>query len=93
MRYRKKPVVIEAKVFYGKNGDELVEWMREGGYPAEVRMTHKVAGEPRYSVFLITLEGEMRADAGDYIIKGIAGEFYPCKPDIFHDTYDPVIDF
>ena len=42
------------------------------------------------SIFIATLEGVMIANKGDYIIKGVNGEFYPCKPDIFHKTYDAV---
>jgi hypothetical protein len=41
------------------------------------------------ALFIPTLEGEMRADVGDWLIKGVAGEFYPCKPDVFAATYEP----
>lgn len=47
-------------------------------------------GEPYFSIFIPTLECEMRADPYDYIIKGVNGEFYPCKPDIFEKTYDVI---
>lgn len=88
MKYRKKPVVIEAiqyKEFddYGK----IVKWMKESGD------THALADEVTYShplILIQTLEGTMSASVGDYIIKGVNGEFYPCKPDIFDKTYDPV---
>ena len=78
-RYRKKPVVIEALHY-------------EGGFPlaflgrnAEVLS----AGDNTGALIIRTLEGEMRADIGDWIIKGVKGEFYPCKPDIFEATYEP----
>lgn len=79
MKYRKKPVVIEAIQWDGMNYDELGDWM---GMSA----TCEIDG-----CFLIpTLEGEMRASPGDWIIKGVQGEFYPCKPDIFAATYEEV---
>lgn len=83
-RFRKKPVVISAIQWTGDNlqsidaffGDEKGrEWtMREGSD----------------SLFIETLEGEHEGRIGDWIIKGVAGEFYPCKPDIFEQTYDEV---
>jgi hypothetical protein len=76
MKFRKKPVVIEAWQF---NGDL-------SGAPSWVEMDW-FAGE---SLHITTLEGTMRADVGDWIIKGIKGELYPCKPDIFEATYDAV---
>ena len=82
MRYRKKPVVIEARRFTHDNGEEIAEWC--GGTPIR---------DPLRRVDFIeipTLEGRMTARAGDYIIKGVHGEFYPCKPDIFEATYEPV---
>lgn len=85
MRYRKKPVVIEALKFLDDDTrvSELIEFT--GGNFAPY-------GNPEhYSCAKIrTLEGEMRADIGDYIIKGVNGEFYPCKPDIFAKTYEAV---
>jgi len=76
-KYRKKPVVIEALQFCG-NFDELEEWI---GGDAEFRNGELV---------IATLEGPLRAAPNDYIIKGIKGEFYPCKPDIFNATYEEV---
>ena len=82
--YRKKPVVIEALLYRG-NGDaarrEVGEFM--GVLP---RWAFPVG----LALHISTLEGDMVAQPGDYIIKGIAGEFYPCKPDIFKATYEPV---
>jgi hypothetical protein len=81
MKYRKKPVVIEAmKLEYSTSSQKnIIEWSNniikkglDGG------------------LIIPTLEGNMVANTGDYIIKGINGEFYPCKPDIFQKTYEPV---
>jgi hypothetical protein len=76
VRYRKKPVVVEARQYDGTNGPELLAW---------------ALGELRGGVLTInTLEGDMVASPGDYIICGVEGEFYPCKPAIFEATYEPV---
>lgn len=79
--YRKKPVVIEARQYVGNNGTELLGWI--GGTELE----EDFLGD---YIEIKTLEGTMRADKGDWIIKGVKNEFYPCKPDIFEATYDPV---
>lgn len=85
-KYKKKPVVIEAFLFEtnndsDKNMNDIVSWINQG--------RNKVgAWHNGTDIFIMTLEGEMRAECGDYIIKGIQGEFYPCKPDIFKKTYD-----
>ena len=76
-KYRKKPVVIEAVQWTGDNLVEVSMLMPHGGYDG-IAKTIKIE----------TLEGEMVANIGDYIIKGIKGEFYPCKPDIFEQTYE-----
>jgi hypothetical protein len=79
--YRKKPVTIEAVRFGRHNGVKIAEWC--GGLLATERT-------PNGSIFISipTLEGTMQAALGDWIIKGINGEFYPCKPDIFEKTYE-----
>lgn len=75
--YRKKPVVIEA-IQFNKNFTEIEKFC-EGNFDwSEGKSDIK------------TLEGTMRASVGDWIIKGVNGEFYPCKPDIFEKTYDQV---
>jgi hypothetical protein len=80
-QYRKKPVVIEAVLYDGTN--TAARWVNDRGG----NTYHDVDG-----LFLIrTLEGDMRADQGDWIIKGVMGEFYPCKPDIFAATYELVV--
>lgn len=78
MFYRKKPVVIEAVQFTGKNQTEIMRFV--GGDINEIY---------EECIFINTLEGKMRGDIGDFIIKGVNGEFYPCKPDIFEKTYEP----
>ena len=83
-QYRKKPVVIEAIQFNGKNAEEIEQWSNNNvkrGLVSEDTLT-KVYLE------IETLEGTMTAQLNDYIIKGVNGEFYPCKPDIFEKTYD-----
>ena len=80
-KYRKKPIVIEAMKYTGKNNvDDILNFIGE-------RRLAYLVGE---TLNIETLEGVMKANVGDYIIKGIKGEFYPCKPDIFEDTYEKV---
>jgi len=84
MRFRKKPVVIDAMQFIA-NGDDVVKWAKALGADAlcwSISATKTAIG-------IRTLEGEMRASSGDWIIRGVKGEFYPCKPDIFDATYRP----
>ncbi|MFL0197512.1 hypothetical protein ACJDU8_18370 [Clostridium sp. WILCCON 0269] len=76
-KYRKRPVEVEAVKWTGKNIDQIDKFIKSDSY--------------EYSndkLFIYTLEGKMKASIGDYIIKGVDGEFYPCKPDIFEKTYD-----
>lgn len=79
MRYRKKPVEIEAVQFTRDNWDEILDFTE---------------GKADYfyedACVIPTLEGDMLASEFDYIIKGVQGEFYPCKPDIFEQTYEKV---
>ncbi len=81
-RYRKKPVVIEAMQYPGlrelADAQKVLAWLDAHG------VQHRHEG----GLIIQTLEGEHRADPGDWIIKGVAGEFYPCKPDIFQQTYE-----
>lgn len=78
MKYRKKPVVIEAVKFDGDNVPEIKAFVGNKCYVGDDEM------------LIRTLEGEMRVSLGDYVIKGVQGEFYPCKPDIFEATYEKV---
>ena len=88
MKYRKKPVVIEARQT-GVDYDEdcaIAEWC--GG-----TIPHPDAlAETDYLFSIFTLEGDLWVSAGDWVIQGVQGEFYPCKPDIFAATYEPVTD-
>lgn len=89
-KYRKKPVVIEAMLFDGSVGslDAIFQWLGgDYGVKAELRDTPT---QKRGMLAIETLEGWMGAMPGDYIIKGVKDEFYPCKPDIFAATYDAV---
>jgi hypothetical protein len=81
-KFRKKPVVIEAQTFDGtrEGAEAILPWMAGSG--ASYR-----PGVSR--IFILTLEGTMEASPGDWIIRGVKGEFYPCKPDIFEQTYEP----
>lgn len=82
MKYRKKPVVIEARQLNSANAADLAEWC--GGQVSPAGITFGTC------VFIDTPEGTMRADDGDWIIRGVQGEFYPCKPIIFEATYEKV---
>ena len=79
--FRKKPVIIEAVEFTGHNVAEIADLL---GW------TYSDGDEYSESLVIETLEGEMTAHAGDWVIKGLAGEGYPCKPDIFEQSYEPV---
>ena len=78
-RFRKKPVVIEAIQYDGHNAIAVLAWAK----------TDSITEDFMGGIEIETLEGTMRAEVNDWIIKGIKGEFYPCKPDIFAATYDP----
>lgn len=90
MKYRKKPVEVEAiQWILGFNDDEVsefcegkCEWIGEGCSDCDKAFN----SFPQIK----TLEGTMTANPGDFVIKGVRGEFYPCKPDIFAETYEPV---
>lgn len=85
MKFRNKPVVIEAKQFLNDANDyELLHWINEGQHANGKPFAHWVNDR----IIVPTLEGEHIANVGDWIIKGVAGEFYPCKPDIFEQTYE-----
>lgn len=93
MKAKKKPVVIEFIQFNGNsNKTEIEKWIgKELKYEVFSDSAYEAGeGAPYFSIFIPTLEGEMRADPNDYIIKGVNGEFYPCKPDIFEKTYEVV---
>jgi hypothetical protein len=80
--YRKKPVVIQAVQWTGENNIEVLNFCSNC----------YITSSGKTKDFIIsTLEGDMSASIGDYIIKGVKGEYYPCKEDIFHMTYETVI--
>lgn len=83
MKFRKKPVVIEAQQLTVFNLEELEHWCKGSIKGLRLPANQRV-------IDIQTLEGEMRAQIGDWIIKGVKGEFYPCKPEIFAMTYEPV---
>ena len=85
-RYRKKPVVIEAIQYLPHDNCYEVHNFIRGGIPWDEPCTERENNEWAID----TLEGTMWAQPGDWIIKGVQGEFYPCKPDIFAATYDEV---
>jgi hypothetical protein len=76
-RFRKRPVVIEAIQYLPENVEQLTAWL-----PFQLVMTDDDG------LKIPTLEGEMTGSVGDWIIRGVQGEFYPCKPDIFAATYE-----
>ncbi len=84
-KYRKKPIVIEAVQLKTDNWNEVHNFIQaRNGNMSKYNLV------PEKKLIIKTLEGEMTADIGDWIIKGIKGEFYPCKPDIFEATYEKV---
>lgn len=86
--YRKKPVVIEALQWDGADYDALAGFLGPEMY-SHVGFSSSAPGQAPSSVQITTLEGIMSASPGDWIIRGVKGEFYPCKPDIFAATYEP----
>ena len=91
MKYRKKPVIIEA--FWWTGGSDQPEdpaWIVDALKSGRVVIRKD---DPYYGLcmYISTLEGDMVARVGDWIINGVKGELYPCKPDIFAATYEPVV--
>lgn len=84
-KYRKEPVVIDAVQFIGVNATSIINWILANGGTARYH-------EEGLDAFLAidTLEGTMQARVDDWIIKGVQGEFYPCKPEIFDATYKEI---
>jgi len=80
-RFRKRPVVIEAARVNGVSGAWMVmRWIEQNGGRCDKNQD---------GLSIETMEGWMHASHGDWVIRGVAGEFYPCKPDIFEQTYEP----
>jgi hypothetical protein len=87
-KYRKKPIVVEAMQYTVESRNDIIKWIGSG-----VQATAIDDDGAEYDLLNLrihTLEGVMRCDVGDYVIKGVKGEFYPCKPDIFERTYELV---
>lgn len=78
-KYRKRPVIIDAIEWTGKNEKQVLDFMNWQHADVENGELH-----------IHTLEGRMHASIGDFVIRGVAGEFYACKPEIFHATYELV---
>ncbi len=92
-RYVKKPIVIEAVKWKGFNNDEIKDFAGDSVKIEVIREGDADNGiPPSVDCSIETLEGVMKANVGDYIIKGVNGEFYPCKQDIFEKTYDKADD-
>lgn len=97
--FLKKPVEIQAVQWNGgpAAATPIIDWILSGGSTATWTEAHEAfesdlgsyPAEPE-CIRIDTLEGTMRATAGDYVIRGVKGEFYPCKPDIFEATYELV---
>ncbi len=84
-RFRKRPVVIEAVQWTGRNAEAIHDFMygySEGAIVEDLTI---------HTISIETLEGVMTASVGDWIIRGVKGELYPCKPDIFEVTYEAVL--
>lgn len=88
MKYRKKPVTIEAVQWIpNERGSRLGGWPKSKAWaPAKKWLVSSVD----LSLYIPTLEGEMKCKPGDYVIKGVRGEFYSCREDIFNETYEKV---
>lgn len=98
-KFRKKPVVIDALLWTGRNVGELTKWAAQADFTHRARAVPPIIdvtlpldvvslGDGAFNLLIKTPEGEMLANHGDWIICGVKGEFYPCKPDIFEATYE-----
>lgn len=93
MKYRKKPVIIEAFRYDGdlinREGKYYIpEWAAEAHKNGVLYFAEDHQSSLPYELFIKTLEGDMKVSVGDYVIQGIKCEIYPCKPDIFEQTYE-----
>lgn len=97
MKYRKKPVIVDAIEWTGANHGVMYDFLtgfeqRNGPIQTSGANFHIDHKRVNGGLVIKTLEGEHIASIGDYIIKGVKGEFYPCKPDVFKATYEPVVE-
>lgn len=91
-KYKTKPCEIEALQYTGDNVEEIIEFTEHqayGGLKPKRNGDHLWAS---WGLFIKTLEGDMEASVGDYIIRGLRGEYYPCKPDVFIKKYELIED-
>ena len=94
MKYRKKPIVIEAFQYDGdlmnSEGEYYVPSWAVDAFIDDVLLydSKTKKNKPPYELYVNTLEGKMLVNVNDYIIQGVNGEIYPCKPDIFEKTYE-----
>lgn len=92
VKYKKKPVIIEAFQYdgdlKGKNGYYVPKWAVDAVENGIMYFDSLTPNEPPCELFIKTLEGTYHTSIGDYVIQGVNGEIYPCKPDIFKKTYD-----
>lgn len=90
MLYKKKPVVVEAIKWDSLNLTEIMDFVGKSLIVETYDAGYQAGATPlAVGLKIRTLEGDMNVSFGDYIIKGVQGEFYPCKPDIFEQTYEP----
>jgi hypothetical protein len=103
VKYRKKPVVVEAEHLSSLNGERITDWINANGGTARLRVIEwaydgdtdtrrPYDGDNPFWIEIETLEGTMAANIGDWVIRGVAGEFYPCRDDIFAETYERAAD-
>lgn len=88
-RYRKRPVEVDAVHYDGTNFDQVQAFMSRDGRVKEKHLPGPGRGM-HPGIVIHTLEGDMTASVGDWIIRGVAGELYPCKPGVFEATYELV---
>lgn len=90
MKYRKKPVIVNAHCWRGDDMfvENMPNWLIDALNNGIASITDANTSDAKMTIR--TLEGDHTASPGDYIIQGVAGELYPCKPDIFNRTYEPV---
>jgi hypothetical protein len=90
-RFRKRPVEIDAIQWTGKNIVDVLNFFDAGGKTTVVNINCP-ADRSQGWIEIPTFEGKMRANVGDWILRGVKGEFYPCRADIFGETYEPVLE-
>ncbi len=91
-KYRKKPIVVEAVQFNGEMTPELKSFLDNANYIIDFMSVGLTTTKSIPILKINTLEGVMDAIPGDFIIKGVNGEYYPCKPGIFERTYEKLVD-